>query len=198
MSGIVISGDTRGGVGGPAQRKAAAPGAYKAAVAGVLTKLTQAWNKGDAKGVGALFGKEADYLNMGGQMVSGADKIAGAHKQLFDSQKGATSAYRIIKLKPLGPEIVLAFLGQKITVKQDGKDAVITTRPTMILRRAGNDWKIAAFQVTRVGPQVAARARAAAEKSASAGKAEPAKSAPAKAAAPAKATKSPAKKADKK
>jgi uncharacterized protein (TIGR02246 family) len=198
MSGIVISGDTRGGVGGPAQRKAPAAGAYKAAVAGVLTRLTQAWNKADPRAVGALFGKEADYVNMGGQMVSGADKIAVAHKQLFDSQKGAASAYRIIKLKPLGPEVVLAFLGQKITLKQDGKDATITTRPTMVLRKAGNDWKIAAFQVTRVGPQVAARARAAAAQKAAPAKAAAAKSAPAKAAEPAKASKSPAKKADKK
>ena len=50
MSGIVISGDTRGGVGGPQRRPAAAApaaGAYKAAVGGVLAKLQAAWNRAE-------------------------------------------------------------------------------------------------------------------------------------------------------
>ncbi|MBX7249700.1 MAG: SgcJ/EcaC family oxidoreductase [Caulobacteraceae bacterium] len=195
MSGIVISGDTRGGVGPQPGRQGAqqkvAPGAYKAAVAGVLGKLTQAWNKGDAKAVGALFGKEADYVNVGGAMVSGADKIAAAHKAMFDATKGAQSAYRVIKLKPLGPDVVMAFLGQKITTKQGDKSGEMTTRPTMILRKIGNDWKIAAFQVTRVGPQVRAAAAKAAAAKAGAAKAGAAK-------AETKTDKPAAKKADKK
>jgi uncharacterized protein (TIGR02246 family) len=195
MSGIVISGDTRGGVGGPAQRKAPAAGAYKQAVGAVLARLQQSWNKADAAGIGALFGKEADYVNMGGGHISGADKIAAAHKAMFDGQK-SQAAYRVIKMKPLGPEVVMAFLGQKIVMKVDGKDQTVTTRPTMVLRKAGADWKIAAFQVTRAGPQVQARAAAGA-KAAAAAKAGSGKAAPAKAETK-PAAKGSAKKADKK
>jgi len=191
MSGIVISGDTRGGVGGAPRKPAAAataPGAFKAAVAGVLTKLQQGFNKADAKAVGALFGKEADYVNMAGGHITGADKIAQAHKQLFDGSKGMQTAYRVIKLKPLGADVVMAFLGQQMTFKgEGGKDQVVKARPTMVLRKAGADWKIAAFQVTRVGAAAAGG-----------GKAAPSKAAPAAAAKAAPAKAAPAKKADKK
>ncbi len=151
MSGIVISGDTRGGVGGPQRRPAAAApaaGAYKAAVGGVLAKLQAAWNKGDAKGVGALFGKEADYVNMAGAHISGAEKIAEAHKALFAANK-SQAAYRVLKLKPLSPDLVLAYLGQKITTTVDGKEQSMATRPTMLLRKVGANWAIVAMQVTR-------------------------------------------------
>ena len=179
MSGIVISGDTRGGVGGP-QRKpgAAAPaaGAYKAAVGGVLAKLQAAWNKGDAKGVGALFGKEADYVNMTGAHISGADKITEAHTALFGASK-SQAAYRVLKLKPLSPDLVMAYLGQKITVTADGKEQAMATRPTILLRKVGADWKIVAMQVTRF----AGAARGGGGGGAS-GKKDAAKAAPAKAA----------------
>lgn len=174
MSGIVISGDTRGGVGGPQRKPGAAaqsPGAYKAAVGGVLAKLQAAWNKADAKGVGALFGKEADYVNMAGAHISGAEKIAEAHKALFAGSK-SQAAYRVLKLKPLSPDLVLAYLGQKITTTVDGKEQSMATRPTMLLRKVGASWAIVAMQVTRFS--------AAARGGGASGKKDAAKAAPAK------------------
>lgn len=162
MSGIVISGDTRGGVGGPGGRGGGGQGAkpnaaaLKQAVGGVLAKLQEAWNKGDAKAVANLFGEQADYVTQGGGMISGRAKIEEAHKAIFASK--TQSAYRVVKMKPLTNDIVLAFLGQQITAKGEGKDAkdtTVRTRPLMVLRRVGNEFKIVAFQVTRA---VAARA----------------------------------------
>ena len=174
MSGILISGDTRGGVGGPQRKPAAAApaaGAYKAAVGGVLAKLQAAWNKGDAKAVGALFGKEADYVNMAGGHISGADKIAQAHTQLFAGSK-SQAAYRVLKLKPLSPDLVMAYLGQKITVTADGKEQSMATRPTVLLRKVGANWVIVAMQVTRFS--------GAAKGGGGSGKKDAAKAAPAK------------------
>ena len=190
MSGIVISGDTRGGVGGPAQAGGKInAAALKQVVGGVLTKLQEAWNKGDAKAMAAQFGEQADYVTMGGQHISGRAKIEAAHKQLFAAKTQA--AYRVVKMKPLSADVVVAFLGQQITGKGEGKDAkeqTVRTRPVMILRKVGNAWPIVAFQVTR-----AAGAAGAAAVGGSAG------GAPAKKAAPAKVSgKEPAKKADKK
>jgi uncharacterized protein (TIGR02246 family) len=199
MSGIVISGDTRGGV-GPTAGGRVQPGAYKQAVGAVLARLQQAWNKADAGAVGALFGPEADYVNMAGAHITGADKIAAAHAKLFGEQRSQT-AYRILKLKPLSPELVMAFLGQRITVKQGGKDLTVTTRPAMVLRRVGTDWKIVAFQVTRLAGAATGGGASGAQAQAqpAAAKAAPAKAkAAAKPAAKAAAKAAPAKKAAKK
>lgn len=186
MSGIVISGDTRGGVGGPGKPGAKAnPAALKAAVGGVLAKLQEAWNKGDAKAMAAQFGEQADYVTMSGQHISGRDKIEAAHKAIFANKTQA--AYRVVKMKPLSPDVLVVFLGQQITGKADDKDAkaqALRTRPIMVLRKVGNAWPIVAFQVTR------------ATGAAAAGKPAAAKAAPAKAAKVE--AKEPAKKADKK
>lgn len=152
MSGILISGDSRGGVGGGGGGQGAKPNAaaLKAAVGGVLGKLQEAWNKANSKAVGNLFGEQADYVTMAGAMISGRDKIEAAHKAILASKPQA--AYRVIKMKPLTNEIVVVFLGQQISGKAESKDAkaaVVRTRPIMILRRIGNDWKIVAYQVTR-------------------------------------------------
>lgn len=159
MSGIVISGDTRGGVGGPGGGRGGSGGgqgakpnaaALKQAVGGVLAKMQEAWNKGDAKGMANLFGEQADYVTQGGGMISGRAKIEEAHKAIFASKSQA--AYRVMKMKPLTNDIVIAFLGQQITAKGEGKDAkdtTVRTRPIAVLRRVGNEFKIVAFQVTR-------------------------------------------------
>lgn len=184
MSGIVISGDTRGGVGGPAKPGAGGkvnPAALKQAVGGVLTKLQEAWNKGDAKAMAAQFGEQADYVTMSGGHISGRDKIEAAHKAIFANKTQA--AYRVVKMKPLAADVVLVLLGQQITSQGEGKDAkpqIVRTRPMMVLRRVGNAWPIVAFQVTR--------ASGAAAGGGASGKAAAAKPA----------AKEPAKKADKK
>jgi uncharacterized protein (TIGR02246 family) len=157
MSGIVISGDSRGGVGGGGGGKPGAkadPAAFKAAIGGVLTKLQEAWNKGDAKAMAAQFGEQADYVTMGGGHISGRAKIEEAHKAIFANK--TQCAYRVVKMKPLSPDVVLAFLGQQITSKgaddsggKGAKPQVVRTRPVMVLRKVGNAWPIVAYQVTR-------------------------------------------------
>ena len=169
MSGIVISGDTRGGVGGPARGGGQAAGgkinaaALKQAVGGILAKLQAAWNKGDAKGVASLFGEQADYVTQGGAMISGRAKIEEVHKQILAGKP--QTAYRVVKMKPLANDIVIVFLGQQITgqaagdaADKEAKGGTIRTRPIMVLRRVGNEFKIVAFQVTRAAATAAARA----------------------------------------
>lgn len=153
MSGIVISGDTRGGVGAPGGGgKGGKPNAaaLKQAVGGFLAKLQESWNKGDAKAVAGMFGEQADYVTQGGGMISGRAKIEEAYKAILASK--AQTAFRVVKMKPLSNDAVIVFLGQQITGKGEGKDAkeaTIRTRPLMVLRRVGNELKIVAMQVTR-------------------------------------------------
>jgi len=196
MSGILISGDTRGGVGGPARGGGQAAGgkinqaALKQAVGGVIGKLQQAWNKGDAKGVASVFGEQADYVTQAGGLISGRAKIEEAHKAILAGKPQA--AYRVIKMKPLTNDIVVVFLGQQITGKpdpadKDAKGGVVRTRPMAVMRRVGNEFKIVAFQVTRA-------AQAAAPRAGGGGAGGAKKAAPAKASAKTAAAKDTAKK----
>jgi len=191
MTGVVISGDTRGGVGGKgAARKGVAPALkpeqYRAIAGAAAAKLAEAWNKADAKALAGLFAEKADFIAMGGGMISGRDKIQSAHENLFKDGK-AKAEFRVIKVKPLAPDMMLAMLGQRLS----GAAGAVRTRPTAILRRFGpQDWRVIHYQVTRVAGAAQAPAKAAPAKAeASKTPAKPAKSAPAKAAAPAKKTK---------
>ncbi|HYD05466.1 MAG TPA: SgcJ/EcaC family oxidoreductase [Reyranella sp.] len=190
MTGVVISGDTgRGGVSaGPKAQPA--PGQYKQVAAGVAARLADAWNKGDARAFGALFGEKADFIAMGGGLISGKDKIQAAHESLFKEAGGKTkSEFRLLKVKPLAPDVVAALYAQRLS-STGGKGAAVRTRPTAILRRVGQEWKIVLYQVTRLANGAGA-GQAAAAKPAAAAKAAPATAA--KPAAKAASAKKPAK-----
>jgi len=179
MTGVVISGETRGGVGDGGK---AAAGAFRQAAATIGGKLQQAWNAGDAKALSDLFGEKADFIGMGGGQIAGRDKILEAHTRLFKESAGKGKAeFRLVKVKPITQDVVAALYGQRITVTDGGKSQTLRSRPSAILRRVGQDWKIVMYQVTRVSgaaaeaaPAPAKADKAAAEKPAATAK-KPAK-----------------------
>lgn len=185
MSQIIMSGDM-GPQKGQRQAQKAAPaqaGAFKAAAAAVAAKLELAWNKADAAAFAEAFADQADFVPMAGGHVTGRAKIEEAHKALFSRSSGKSRGeYRILKMKPLSPEIVIAFMSQQITSTEDGKTQTMRTRPTAVLRRIGQDWKIVAMQVTRVARVDGSGTAKPAEAKAGAGKAAAAPKAGAKAA----------------
>ena len=147
MTGIVVSVETRGGVGGA---KADA-GQYRQLALNFGGKLQQAWNAGDAKAFAELFGEKADFIGMGGGHMSGRDKILEGHANLFKESAGkGQSEFRLVKVKPVTADVVVVFYGQRITLKDGDKSHTLRARPTAILRRTGQAWKIVSYQVTRV------------------------------------------------
>lgn len=152
MTQIIMSGDMGPQKGQKQAAPAAKPdqaGALKAAVTAVAAKLEMAWNKADAAAFAAAFSEKADFVPMTGTHVIGREKIEAAHKALFSRGK-TRGEYRILKVKPLSPDIVIAFMAQSITGGDADKSQTVRTRPTAVIRRVDNDWKIVSMQVTRV------------------------------------------------
>jgi uncharacterized protein (TIGR02246 family) len=162
-------------VSGPAN---AAAEEITGAVRNIVAALELAWNKGDAKAFAAVFGPQADFIDMTGGHGVGQAEIEKAYTALFNGPFAKSRvAYRIEKVKPLAPMVATVFLAQRLTLQADNGEAVIGFRPTLTLRKIGSDWKISVFQNTRIASAVRSPAAAAAE--AVAPEAEPAAEAPA-------------------
>ncbi len=177
-AGVVVSGAAN-----PAQEEA------RRVTMQIVAQMEVAWNKGSAKQYAAVFGPQVDVIDMNGGHGVGQAQVEAAYTALFNGAfKGTKVAYRIDKLKPLGAGVAVVFLTQRVTQSTDKGDLVALFRPSLTLRKVGNDWKISVFQNTRVQqPQARAAAPAAAPAKADAKAEKPAKAEAAKAEGDAKA-----------
>lgn len=133
----------------PAARRSA--GALAQAARDVAARLELAWNRNSGEGVAALFGERADYIPHNGGLISGRDAI----RKVFDSAFAGSwsrsrSEFRLLKVKPLAGNLVVAMLGQRLTLLDGEASRERMIRSTAILRGAGGDWRIVLLQGTAV------------------------------------------------
>jgi uncharacterized protein (TIGR02246 family) len=117
----------------------------------VIAQMQQSWNKGDAAAFAAVFGAEADFIDLMGGHSVGQQAIAASHKTLFaGAYKGSKVAYTVEKMKPLAPTVMVLFLRLQLTLQREGKAVQMQARPTLTLRRGQAGWRISVYQGTRV------------------------------------------------
>ena len=155
MTEVIVTGDTED----PAMKP------FKA----VLAQMQQSWNKSDAAAFAAVFGDQADFIDLMGGHSVGQQAITASHKALFAGvYKGSKVAYKIEKTKPLAPTVMVLFLRMQLTLQRDGKAVVMNARPTLTMRKGQAGWRISVYQGTRVVEAAAATAKAVAAKPADA------------------------------
>jgi uncharacterized protein (TIGR02246 family) len=124
-------------------------------VRGVLGRLTDAWNSGDAAAYGRLFTEDADYVTFFGLNLPGREAIEGAHRALFEGPlKGSKltgSAGGAAKVRFVRPDVAVAVVGggsslSGAAVADEGRESTVS----FVLVREGGEWLITAFQNTRV------------------------------------------------
>jgi uncharacterized protein (TIGR02246 family) len=137
MTEVVVTGDT--------ENQAMRP--FKA----ILGQMAGAWNKGNAEAFAAVFGDQADFIDLMGGHSVGRAAIGKVHAALFAGPYSkSTVEYRIEKTKPLGPQVMVLFLRLKLTLQRDGQPTEVFARPTLTLLRTNQGWRIAVYQGTRV------------------------------------------------
>ncbi|MEV4058022.1 SgcJ/EcaC family oxidoreductase [Amycolatopsis sp. NPDC049688] len=129
--------------------------AAEAEVRGVLDRLTDAWNCGDAAAYGRLFTEDADYVTFFGVNFPGREAIESSHRALFEGPlKGSKltgSLGEEAKVRFVRPDVAVVVVGggSSLTgaeVADEGRESTVS----FVLVREGGEWLITAFQNTRV------------------------------------------------
>lgn len=122
----------------------------------VAAKLELAWNRNSGEALAALFTERGDYVPHGGGLVSGRAAVKDAFERAFAAGWARSrSEFRLLRIKPLADTVVLAMLGQKLTVLDGEVPRERMLRTTALLREIGGEWKIVLLQSTAVQPRPA-------------------------------------------
>ncbi len=134
-----------------ADHRAATDGA---AVRGLYQEFMAAWNRGSGAALAAVFAEDGDLVAFDGTHLHGRREIAPVHQQLFETWlKGTRLVGRVEDVRFLSPDIaVMHAVGGTI---MRGKSAPAPDRDsiqTLVATRQRREWRLAAFQNTRIRP----------------------------------------------
>jgi uncharacterized protein (TIGR02246 family) len=116
----------------------------EAAIRALLTRLYDAWARGDGVAYGQCFARHSDYITFNGMHLHGRTENATLHSALFRGVlKGTKLSAQIESLAMLSDGIALVH-----TVGSGRKRSY----QTYVLVRVGAEWLIRSFQNTRVQP----------------------------------------------
>src|ERR1700728_138267 len=114
------------------------------AIRSLLTRLYNAWARGDGAAYAQCFAEESDYITFNGMHLRGRIENAALHNALFRGVlKGTTISAEIQSIALLSGGIALvhtAGSGRKRSLQ------------TYVLVRSGAEWLIRSFQNTRAQP----------------------------------------------
>lgn len=133
-----------------------APEAAPAAEAPVLTPeqkaiadqanvFIAAYNKGDVKALAAMFAEDAEWVDDGGNVISGREAIADHFKGVFLSAKGRVLDIDVESVRPLTGDVMLE-KGTTTVVEPGGRTAVSSY--TAVHIKKGETWLISQFTET--------------------------------------------------
>ncbi|RBQ18759.1 DUF4440 domain-containing protein [Spongiactinospora rosea] len=120
-----------------------------AEITGMLTRLAEAWNAGDATTYAALFTEDADYITFDGTHTKGREIIESVHRRLFEGPlKGSTMAVGggEATFKPLADGAMLVISRGGTTLADRLRASIVSFTAV----RTPEGWRFASFQNTRV------------------------------------------------
>jgi uncharacterized protein (TIGR02246 family) len=142
---------------GPAKDASAA--AAEADLRGLITRMTDSYNRGDAHGVAAMYTPDGDLITGTGDHLAGPAEIESFLSNLVMTlPKGTRFIARVTDIRFAGPDVALVtsdggwlYPGEaNVSEKNQGLQSVVA------LRRDGT-WRVVLFQRTRITPQPAAK-----------------------------------------
>mgnify|MGYP001075949209 CR=1 FL=1 len=99
----------------------------------------QAFNRGDASSLGAMFTQDVQYTDEDGVLVQGRAAIQDLLKKQFSASPGATMAIQVESLKPLAADVAVE-RGNTTTTARNGEKS--SSAYTAIFTRQGGAWRI--------------------------------------------------------
>ncbi len=125
----------------------------QAAIARLLEKLRDGWERGDGISFAAPFARDAEYITATGDHLAGREQIADLHQRVFDGIfKGTRLGGTRQSVKVVSPDVVLVqseggilFAGESAAAMQPNGIA------TTVIAKQQGAWQIVSFQNTPTG-----------------------------------------------
>jgi uncharacterized protein (TIGR02246 family) len=128
--------------------------ADEAAVRGLYRQLMDAWNRGSGDAFAAVFTQEGELVAFDGTHFKGHNEIAPLHQQLFDKwMKGTRLVGQVKDVRFLSPDVaVMHAVGGTVMPGKAEPSPERDSIQTLVAIRQSGEWRLAAFQNTRVRP----------------------------------------------
>lgn len=114
------------------------------------TQVQQAWNKGDARMLAALWLTDGDYVSSTGRTARGRDEVEKAFADQWSGiYKGTKIAHTLTNVHFLRRDVAIADGGFEISGLKDSAGKLIGSRSglsTIVAARKGTRWYIAALR----------------------------------------------------
>ena len=126
----------------------------EAAVRDLYRELMGGWNRGSGEAFAAAFTEEGVLVAFDGTHFKGREEIAPFHQELFDRwMKGTRLVGRVEDVRFLGPDVALMHaVGSTVMRGKSEPSPERDSIQTLVAVRQGEQWRLAAFQNTRVRP----------------------------------------------
>jgi uncharacterized protein (TIGR02246 family) len=128
--------------------------ADEAAVHHLYGELMDGWNRGSGDAFAAAFTQDGDLVAFDGTHFKGREEIAPFHQELFEKwMKGTRLVGEVKDVRFLGPDVALMHAVGSTVMRGKGepspeRDSI----QTLVAVRQDGEWRLAAFQNTRVRP----------------------------------------------
>jgi uncharacterized protein (TIGR02246 family) len=101
----------------------------------------EAWNRGDAEGMAALFSEDGSAIGVDGSRMDGAYAIARTLRATFADHTPPPYAWKIESIRFLSPDVAVLRAIAEL-------DERVPAIHTLVAERLIGDWHIALFQAT--------------------------------------------------
>ena len=128
--------------------------ADEAAVRALYQELIDGWNRGSGEDFAAVFTEDGDLVAFDGTHFKGREEIAPFHQELFDKWlKGSRLVGKVKDVRFLSPDVaVMHAVGSTVMRGKDEPSPERDSIQTLLAIRQDGEWRLAAFQNTRVRP----------------------------------------------
>jgi uncharacterized protein (TIGR02246 family) len=126
--------------------------AAEAAVRALYQELMDGWNQGTGDAFAAVFTEDGNLVAFDGTRFKGREEIAPFHQELFDRwMKGTRLVGEVEDVRFLSPDVALMHaVGSTVMRGKTEPSPERDSIQTLVAVRQDGEWRLAAFQNTRV------------------------------------------------
>jgi uncharacterized protein (TIGR02246 family) len=129
------------------------PSTDEAAVRDVYQQFMDAWNRGSGTALAEVFSPDGDLVGFDGTHLKGRREIGPFQQRLFDKWlRGTRLVGQVTDLRYLGPDVAVmhAVGGTVLRGRRAPAPERDSIQTLVVTRQAEGDWRLAAFQNTRL------------------------------------------------
>ncbi|MCA1565410.1 MAG: SgcJ/EcaC family oxidoreductase [Acidobacteria bacterium] len=135
-------------------RAAVAPStdaADEAAVRENVRQMEIGWNTKSGALYAKPFAADADFVIVNGTHLRGREAIEQSHQRIFDTfYKNSTLSVSVKQIRFLRPDVAVVHVQGVIRIRQGEETRETNSMVTLVMTKEKGDWKIVAFQNTRI------------------------------------------------